>query len=60
MENFANAATLIINNLKLSKDLDEHIFDAKTQANYRILLGELIYLMVQTRPDLAYSVSRLA
>ena len=42
MENCASAATSIINNLKLIKDLDEHIYDAKTQANYKTLLGELI------------------
>ena len=48
IENCASAATPMINNLKLSKDLDEHICDAKTQANYKTLLGKLIYFIVQT------------
>ena len=48
MENCANAATPMMNNLKLSKDLDKHICDAKTQADNRTLLGELMYLMIQT------------
>lgn len=43
-----------------SKGSDENACDAKTQADYKKLLGELIYLMVQTRPDLAYSISKLA
>lgn len=60
MKNCASAATHMINNLKLGKSLDKHICDAKIQADYRTLLGELMYLMVQTRPHLAYSVSRLA
>ena len=57
IENYASAATLMMNNLKLSKDLDKHICDAKTQTDYRTLLGELMYLMVQTWLDLIYSVS---
>ena len=60
MENCASAATPMLNNLKLSKDLDKHICDAKTQPDYRTLLRELMYLIVQTRPDLNYFVSRLA
>lgn len=49
----------MLHELKLSKDLVEKVCDAKTQADYKKLLGELIYLMVQTLPDLAYSVSKL-
>ena len=60
MENCASVATPMLQELKLSKDSDEKVCDAKTQADYRTLLGELMYLMVQTRPDLAYSVSKLA
>ena len=60
IKNCASVATLMINNLKLSKDLDKHIYDAKMQTNYKTLLGELMYIMVQTQPDLAYSISRLA
>ena len=60
IENCASAATLMMNNLKLSKDSDEHICDAKMQADYKTLQRELMYLMVQTRPDFAYSISRLA
>lgn len=46
-------------NLKLNKNFDKYICDAKTQANYQTLLGELINFMVQTWPDLIYSVYRL-
>ena len=60
MENYAGALTPMMHNIKVSKNSDKYVCDAKTQANYRTLLGELMYLMVQTRPDLAYSVSRLA
>lgn len=60
MENCAGIPTPMMHNLKLSKNSDEHVYDAKMQADYPTLLGELMYLMVQTRPDLAYSVSRLA
>lgn len=46
MENYANTATPIMHNLKLSKDLDKHIYDTKMQANYRTLLRKLMYLIV--------------
>ena len=59
MENCASVTTPM-QDLKLSKTSGEHTCDPKTQADYRKLLGELMYLMVQTRPDLAYSVSKLA
>ena len=59
MENCASVPTPMMQELKLSKNSDEKVCDAKTQADYRKLLGELIYLMVQTRPDVAYLVSKL-
>lgn len=46
MENYTNVATPMMQKLKLSKSSDEKICDAKTQADYRTLLGELMYLMV--------------
>lgn len=60
MENCASVAITMMQDLKLSKTSDERICDPKMQADYRTLLGELMYLMVQTRPDLAYSVFKLA
>ena len=60
MENCASVSTPMMQELKLNKDSVEKVCDAKTQADYRTLLGELMYLMVQTRPNLACSVSKLA
>ena len=60
MNNCASVTTPIMQKVKLTKSSDKDVFDGKTQADYRILVGELIYLMVQTRPDFAYSVSKLA
>lgn len=60
MENYASIITSIMQEVKLSKSSDENIYDAKAQANYRTLFGELIYLMVQILPDLAYLLSKLA
>ena len=41
MENSAGAPTPMMHNLKPSKNLDEHVCDAKMQANYQTLLGKL-------------------
>lgn len=60
MENCASVINPRMQEIRLSKDSDENACDAKTQADYRTLLGELMYPMVQTRPGLAYSVSKLA
>lgn len=46
MEDCANVSIRMIQELKLSKKSDEKVYDAKTQADYRILLGELMYFMV--------------
>lgn len=59
-ENCASIATPILNELKLSKNLDKKVCDAKTHADYKKLLRELIYLMVQTQPDFTYFLSKLA
>lgn len=60
IENCASITTSMMKEVKLSQSSDKNACNAKTQAHYRILLGELMYLMVQTRPDFAYSVSKLA
>jgi len=45
---------------RLTKAPDTYKCDPEALAAYRTLIGELMHLMVQTRPDLAYSISRLA
>ncbi len=60
IENCTSVTTPIMQDFKLSKASEKQICDPKTQADYRTLLGELIHLMVQNRPDLAYFVSKLA
>ena len=46
--------------VKLEKAPDGYIAEENNLKDYQTLLGELMHLMVQTRPDLAQSVSRLA
>jgi hypothetical protein len=45
---------------RLNKALSEYKCPENQLKQFQILLGELMHLMIQTRPDLAYSVSRLA
>ena len=44
MENCASVTTPMMQEVKLSKGSDKDVCDAKTQADYRTLLGELMYL----------------
>ncbi len=46
--------------IKLEKALSNYKCPEKQLKAYQILLNELMHLMIQTRLDLAYSVSRLA
>ena len=45
---------------KLKRAPDGYICEPQTLKDYQTLLGGIMHLMVKTRPDLAYSVSRLA
>lgn len=42
------SVTTPMQDLKLSKTLEEYIYDPKMQADYRKLLGEVMYFMIQT------------
>jgi hypothetical protein len=46
--------------IKLKKAFLNYKCLEKQLKAYQILLSELMHLMIQTRPDLAYSISRLA
>jgi hypothetical protein len=46
--------------IKLKKSLSEYKCSDKQLKQFQILLSELMHLMIQTRFDLAYSMSRLA
>lgn len=46
IKKFASVTTPIIQEVKLSKSLDENAYDSRTQFDYRTLLKELMYLMV--------------
>ena len=45
---------------RLKKAPDGYICEPQTLKEYQTLLGGIMHLMVITRPDLAYSISRLA
>ncbi len=45
---------------KLKKTPDGYICEPQTLKDYQTLLGEIMHLVVKTRPDLAYSVFLLA
>lgn len=45
---------------KLKRAPNDYICEPQTLKDYQTLLGGIMHLMVKTRPDLAYSVSRLA
>ena len=55
-DDFRVARTPLDNSLHLSKDRGEGIYQVK----YSIVIGSLMYLMSCTRPDIAYTVSRLS
>lgn len=59
MENCAKVATPMTQ-VQLTKASEGYQCEKDQLAQYQSLLGELMHLMVQTRPDLAYCVSRLA
>ena len=59
MEDCAKASTPI-SQVQLTKAPENYTCDKEQLKQYQSLLGELMHLMVQTKPDLAYSVSRLA
>ncbi len=59
MEECAPVATPMTE-VKLKKAPSGNKCPEKQLKAYQILLSELMHLMVQTRPDLAYSISRLA
>ena len=59
MENLTPVSTPMTE-VKLSKAPEDYKCNEKELKAYQTLLGELMHLMVQTRPDLAYAVSRLA
>jgi hypothetical protein len=59
MKECAFVATSMIE-IKLKKALSNYKCLEKQLKAYQILLSELMHLMIQTRLDLAYSVSRLA
>ena len=44
---------------RLKKAPDGYICEPQTLKEYQTLLGGIMHLMVKTRPDLAYFVSRL-
>lgn len=46
MKNCASVITPMMQEVILSKSSNKNAYDAKTQANYRILFKKLIYLMV--------------
>jgi hypothetical protein len=46
--------------IKLKKTLSGYKCFEKQLKQFQMLLGELMHLMIQTRSDLAYSMSRLA
>ncbi len=59
MKECAFVLTLMTEN-KLKKTLSEYKCFENQLKQFQILLDELMHLMIQTRFDLAYSVSRLA
>ena len=59
MENLTSVNTLMTE-VKLNKDPEGYKCNEKKLKAYQILLKELMHLMMQIRPDLAYAVSRLA
>ena len=59
MENCAAVSTPMTQ-VQLTKAPDGYKCEKDQLTQYQSLLGELMHLMVQTRPDLAYCVSRLA
>ena len=59
MEDCAKVLTLI-SQVQLTKAPENLKCDKKQLKQYQSLLGELMHLMVQTRPNLAYFVSQLA
>jgi histone deacetylase 1/2 len=46
--------------IKLKKSLSGYKCPKNQLKQFQVLLSELMHLMIQTRPDLAYSVSKLA
>lgn len=46
MKNCASITIIVIQNFQLSKALDKHICDFKTQVDLKTLPKKLIYLMV--------------
>lgn len=54
------AASTPMAQVLLTKAPEGYTCDKAQLTQYQSLLGELMHLMVQTRPDLAYCVSRLA
>lgn len=53
-------ATPLISKLDLSKKINITEDDEVSKHEYQSLIGSLIYLVITTRPDLAYSVSYLS
>jgi hypothetical protein len=60
MESCKPVATPLPPHAKLSRDTNEEPLDTEERAAYKSLVGTLIYLMVCSRPDLAYAMSVLS
>lgn len=47
-------------NTVLAEDPDEFLLDPETATLYRAIVGALMFLMICTRPDIAFALSRLS
>ena len=59
MQEYQLSPTLMME-VRLKKAPDSYTCEPQALKDYQTLLGGIMHLMVKTRPDLAYSVSRLA
>lgn len=55
-----SSASVTITEAQLKKTTDGYICEPLTLKDYQLLLGEIMHLMVKTRPDVAYFISQLA
>ena len=60
MMNAKPLQTPLLEGIHLKKAPDDYTAKDKFRTNYQAMIGSLIYLMISSRPDIAWSVTRLS
>ena len=60
MADCKSAPTPMKAGILLEKAESEYQATQEFKTNYQLMLGSIMYIMLQTRPDIAYAISKLS